>query len=162
MKYFLSFFVVFLISSLSIFAQNDSISYLLQQELKDLRTQRIQDSLKLDVLTQELQHLIYKETEFNNEKLAKIKAQEDSLRIEQQLNRINSIKASTQGAPVVADLDTIFRIYANLGPYNSLERAKTANSKIASLLKRTFYNPDSLKIKIHSTLPQLHTTMKSL
>src|SRR5690554_2349342 len=147
MKYFLSFFVVFLISSLSIFAQNDSISHLLQQELKDLRTQRIQDSLKLDVLTQELQHLIYKETEFNNEKLAKIKAQEDSLRIEQQLNRINSIKASTQGAPVVADLDTIFRIYANLGPYNSLERAKTANSKIASLLKRTFYNPDSLKIK---------------
>src|SRR5690554_4315155 len=132
MKYFLSFFVVFLISSLSIFAQNDSISHLLQQELKDLRTQRIQDSLKLDVLTQELQHLIYKETEFNNEKLAKIKAQEDSLRIEQQLNRINSIKASTQGAPVVADLDTIFRIYANLGPYNSLERAKTANSKIRS------------------------------
>ena len=46
--------------------------------------------------------------------------QEDSLRIEQQLNRINSIKASTQGAPVVADLDTIIRIYANLGPYNSL------------------------------------------
>src|SRR5690554_7840986 len=118
MKYFLSFFVVFLISSLSIFAQNDSIS-----------------------------HLIHKETEYNNEKLAKIKAQEDSLRIEQQLNRINSIKASTQGAPVVADLDTIFRIYANLGPYNSLERAKTANGKIASLLKRTFYNPDSLKIK---------------
>lgn len=28
-----------------------------------------------------------------------------------------------------------------------MERAKTANSKIASLLKRTFYNQDSLKIK---------------
>src|SRR5690606_8685641 len=87
------------------------------------------------------------ETRDENEKQTKIDAKEETLRIEQQLNRINSIKASTQGAPVVADLDTIFRIYANLGPYNSLERAKTANSKIASLLKRTFYNPDSLKIK---------------
>lgn len=71
MKYFLSVFIS-LVSSLSVFAQNDSISHLFQQELKELRTQRIQDSLKLDVLTQELQLLIYKETEYNNEKLAKI------------------------------------------------------------------------------------------
>src|SRR5690554_4919433 len=147
MKYFLSFFVVFLISSLSIFAQNDSISHVFQQELKELRTQRIQDSLKMDILTQELQYLLYKETEHTNENFEKIKAEEDSLRIQQQLHHINSIKARTQGAPVIVDLDTIFRIYANLGPYNSLERARTANNKINSVIKRTFYNPDSLKIK---------------
>src|SRR5690606_7242604 len=109
-------------------AQSDSTFYLLQQEIKNLRTQRIQDSLKVEVLTQELQQLLYKETEYDNVKLEKIKAAEDSLRIVQQLHRINSIKARTQVAPVTVDLDTIFRIYANLGPYNSLERAKTANS----------------------------------
>jgi len=146
MKYFLCFFIG-LISSLSIFAQSDSTFYVFQQELKELRTQRIQDSLKMDILTQELQYLLYKETEHTNENFEKIKAEEDSLRIQQQLHQINSIKARTQGAPVIVDLDTIFRIYANLGPYNSLERARTANNKINSVIKRTFYNPDSLKIK---------------
>ena len=103
MKYFLSFFIG-LISSLSIFAQSDSTFYLLQQEIKNLRTQRIQDSLKVEVLTQELQQLLYKETEYDNVKLEKIKAAEDSLRIVQQLHRINSLKARTQGAPVIVDL----------------------------------------------------------
>lgn len=145
MKSIFSFiFVIF--TSLTLFSQNDSTYYVLQQEIETLRTQRIQDSLKMDLLTQELQHFFEKTTKQSTIKVEKARALEDSLRIQQQLTHIKNIKASTNGAPIIVGQDTLFRIFASLGPYNALERAKTANTKIASILDRTFYHSDSLKI----------------
>ena len=142
--------ILVVFTSLTLFSQNDSSYYILQQEIKSLRTQRLQDSLKMDLLTQELQHFFRKATESTNTKVEKARAEEDSLRIEQQLAHIKNIKASTDGAPIIVENDTLFKIYASLGPFNALERAKTTNTKIASILDGAFYHPDSLKI-INST-----------
>lgn len=138
--------VLFSTIGLCLNAQTDSSVIVLKNQLKELKTMRVRDSLKMDVLSQELQHLVLKEGNQTDEQLKKIKAQEDSLRIQNQLTEINRIKASTQGASVLVGYDTIFKIYANLGPYNSLERSKIANTKIENLLNKTFYNVDSLKI----------------
>jgi len=144
--------VLFTLIGLSIHAQTDSSVLVLKKQLQELKTMRIRDSLKMDVLSQELQHLVLKDGSQANEQLKKIRAQEDSARIQNQLIEINRIKASTEGAAVLVGYDTLFKIYANLGPYNSLERAKIANTKIENLLKKTFYNTDSLKITTNNNV----------
>lgn len=138
---------IFFLNCLVLSAQTDSSSVLLAKQIKELKTLRIRDSLKLDVLNQEIQHLILKGNAKSGEQFEKIKAQEDSARIQTQLDEIKRIKARTQGVPVMVAYDTVFRIFANMGPYNALERARIANNKIAALISKTFYNPDSLKIK---------------
>lgn len=139
-------FILCFLNCLILSAQTDSSSVVLHKQIKELKALRIRDSLKLDVLTQEIQHLIIKGNSKDGEQFEKIKAQEDSVRIQNQLEEIKRIKARTQGVPVLVAYDTVFRIFANMGPYNSLERARIANNKIESLIARTFYYPDSLKI----------------
>lgn len=139
-------FVLCFLNCLILSAQTDSSSVVLHKQIKELKALRIRDSLKLDVLTQEIQHLIIKGNSKDGEQFEKIKAKEDSVRIQNQLEEIKRIKARTQGVPVLVAYDTVFRIFANMGPYNSLERARIANNKIESLIARTFYYPDSLKI----------------
>lgn len=138
--------ILFFLNCMMLSAQTDSSSVLLDKQIRELKALRIRDSLKLDVLTQEIQHLIMKGNNGDNEQFEKIKAQQDSVRIQNQLDEIKRIKARTQGVPVMVAYDTVFRIFANMGPYNSLERARIANNKIESLISRTFYHPDSLKI----------------
>lgn len=139
-------FILCFLNCLILSAQTDSSSVVLHKQIKELKALRIRDSLKLDVLTQEIQHLIIKGNSKDGEQFEKIKAKEDSVRIQNQLEEIKRIKARTQGVPVLVAYDTVFRIFANMGPYNSLERARIANNKIESLIARTFYYPDSLKI----------------
>ena len=128
------------------FAQTDSSFITLNRQLKVLNAQRIRDSLKLDVLNQEIQHLVLRGNSNATENYEKLKAKEDSIKLKSQIEEINRIKASTQGVPVMNGVDTLFLIYADLGPYNAIERAKTANNKINNLINRALFNQDSLKV----------------
>lgn len=136
--------VIFLSSG--VLAQNIPVdtNYLkVEKQLKDLKTLRTKDSLRIDILTKEIKTLI-KATSFeNNETESKI----DSSKIKQQLAEIDRIKASTQGVPVILNNDTLFKIYADLGPYTPIDRAQTTEKKINFLYEKPFFIQDSLKIK---------------
>ncbi|WP_448607508.1 mechanosensitive ion channel family protein [Paenimyroides ceti] len=126
---------------------SDSTLHLINKQLKELKALRTKDSLKIDVLTHELKELLTRTSYTDSNGKSTEKENKDSLRIKQQLEEINRIKARTEGAPVVLQFDTLFRIYANLGPYTALERAQTSSNKIKNLYEKAFYHKDSLKIK---------------
>lgn len=56
---------------------------------------------------------------------------------------LNYLKANAR--PVVLDQDTLFYIYANLGPYSAEDRASNIEARLKQLTKQFNYYPDSLK-----------------
>lgn len=118
------FFVVF--ASLKLFSQNDSTYHMLQLEIEALRTQRTQDSLKVDLLTQELQQFFEKATKQSHVNVEKANVLEDSLRIQQQLTQIRNIKASsTHGAAVMVGPRYAFQ---NIRQFRPLQRFGTCQN----------------------------------
>src|SRR5690554_5126497 len=125
----------------------DSLWNDVQAKIGLLERQRVQDSLKIDILSQELQHLIMLRGDFDNTENDQSKVNQDSVLNKQKLDYIEKIRSKTEGAPVVLENDTLFRIFASLGPYTPIDRAKSANLKIKSLYEKTFFTSDSLKIE---------------
>lgn len=70
----------------------------------------------------------------------------DSLAREEQLRRIDSLRASTPGIPVVIDEDTLFYFFARRGGYSPLQRAEMAQAAIDELGHRFTLKPDSVYI----------------
>lgn len=128
-------------------AKKDSLWNDVRVKISSLEKQRIQDSLKIDILSQELQQLIMLKGSLDETENNLPKVNPDSIINKQKLDYIEKIRAKTKGVPVVLGNDTLFKIFASLGPYTPIERAKSTNLKIKSLSDRTFYTTDSLKIK---------------
>lgn len=70
----------------------------------------------------------------------------DSIKREQQRQRIDSLRESTPGAPVVVDEDTLFYIFARRGGYSPVHRASMAAEAISKLGNRFNVMPDSVYI----------------
>lgn len=149
------YLLIFYIISIGVFAQQktpiDSTYITVQKQLKDLKNLRTKDSLRIDILTKEIKSLITT-PKSNDELNLKI----DSTEIKEQLAEINRIKASTNGSPVILNNDTLFNIYASIGPYTAIDRSLTAQKNIHNLYESPFFNKDSLKIE-HSYNTQLIT-----
>lgn len=60
--------------------------------------------------------------------------------------RIDSLRSTTPGVPVVVFQDTLFNIYAKLGPFTPSERAKSIAQKIEFLVDENIFNPNALHI----------------
>ena len=58
----------------------------------------------------------------------------------------DSVKTQSQGAAVAPFNETLFFIYASLGPFSPEQRAKGLADKIKELADNPFFNPDSLVI----------------
>lgn len=144
-KYLICILMLFI--TVSCFAQsnNDSLYQQVQKQLKELKKQRTQDSLKISVLSSEL-HTIIATKDFGTD-ASVVKSKEDSIRLKKQLDEISRIKSSTEGAPVFLGYDTLYRVFASIGPYTALERSRSANVKIQKLYERPFYYSDSLKVE---------------
>ncbi|MDR0796307.1 MAG: mechanosensitive ion channel family protein [Tannerella sp.] len=71
---------------------------------------------------------------------------EDSLRRIKQQHRIDSLKKTAIGAPVLLKQDTLYYIFANIGAISASERAKLQSEKILHTAKIFLLKTDSLHI----------------
>lgn len=70
----------------------------------------------------------------------------DSIELSRQRQRIDSLRRTTKGVPVVVDCDTLFYFYAKRGGYTPAKRAEDASSYIEEVGKRLTMKPDSVWI----------------
>lgn len=84
----------------------------------------------------------------NKEERKRLIEQSDSLKaVADTLTEQADLKYLKANArPVVLDHDTLFYIYANLGPYSTEERAQNMESRLLELVDKFNYYPDSLGI----------------
>ncbi len=120
----------------------DSAVKALERKLTEVNSLRIKDSLKIDLLMQELKLLM----ETRKSELSSAPAPVDSLLLRQK-EEIQRLKAKTGGEPVVFYRDTLFYIYTSLGPYQVRERVADVEKKIRFLYEIPFFFPDSIQIK---------------
>lgn len=99
----------------------------LEEELSSLKTT---DNLKKQELIEELERL-------------KSAEQEVLIRQKQQVDSLRSI---IKGFPVSPFIDTIFYVYAKLGPFTPQARAKNIEDKILTLEEDVFFKEDSIYI----------------
>lgn len=149
-KYYLFFKYVLLLVLFSfegLFAQaTDSISLDgIKKELQLVKALREKDSLKIELLTQELKRQLFLEESLSEKKDSKA----DSLFLKQK-EEIEKLREKINGTPVVFYGDTLFSIYTSLGPYDAKMRARNLEDKLSSLYKRPFFFSDSLVVK-HSS-----------
>jgi small-conductance mechanosensitive channel len=52
-----------------------------------------------------------------------------------------------KGEPVIVNRDTLFKFYTSEGPFSPKERAALVNKRIADVISRLDFNPDSLLLK---------------
>ena len=128
--------------SFSVYGQQDSLLQELQRQVKELKIQRSQDSLKVNVLSQELQSLLLLDTRH-------IETEKDSLYKAQRQEEIKRIYSKANGAPIRLENDTI---YTTLGLYSPLERAEYTEKKLRKLVELPIFRKDSLKIDSNNNL----------
>jgi len=140
------YIVIFTISSFGCFSQEntqvDSNYIKIQNELKEVRNLRTKDSLRIDILTKEIKTILNSNIEEESKKNTV-----DSTEIKRRLSEIDKIKAITEGAPIILNNDTLFKIYARVGQYSAFDRATSAQKKIEALYDEPFFYKDSLKIE---------------
>jgi len=125
--------------------QQDSLLQELQRQVKELKIRRSQDSLKVNVLSQELQSLLLLDTRH-------IETEKDSLYKVQRQEEIKRIYSKANGAPIRLENDTIYTIYTTLGLYSPLERAEYTEKKLRKLVELPIFRKDSLKIDSNNNL----------
>ena len=131
--------------SFSVYGQQDSLLQELQRQVKELKIQRSQDSLKVNGLSQELQSLLLLDTRH-------IETEKDSLYKAQRQEEIKRIYSKANGAPIRLENDTIYTIYTTLGLYSPLERAEYTEKKLRKLVELPIFRKDSLKIDSNNNL----------
>lgn len=155
-QFFFSLLFIITFSNNS-FGQQDSTnqntdSAIFEQELKSSLIKAIADSInKVDSLFQitlenELNQLRFKDLKKRQalqariDSIKKVQIARDN-KIKQE---IDSLKASTQGVPVMLFSDTMFYIYAKLGPISPSERASIISKKLESLVTNNLFEADKL------------------
>lgn len=71
----------------------------------------------------------------------------DSIKKMEQLARIDSLRASTVGVPVIVEEDTLFEFYTRRGGYSAQQRALMAQEAISNLSNKFNLQPDSVYIE---------------
>ncbi|MDO4880305.1 MAG: mechanosensitive ion channel [Capnocytophaga sp.] len=135
------FFYIFLLFSWGNVAQTqDSLLLNLQEQIKELKKLRVKDSLKIDILSTELQTIIIEGQKVEDKK-------EDSTLIKKRITEIQRLKSQTEGAPIIIENDTLYKIFATVGGYTPLERARLTSSKIKKVAEDVIYYSDSLIVR---------------
>ena len=82
-------------------------------------------------------------------------ASRDSLKRVEQMKRIDALRATTPGVPVVVEGDTLFYFYAKRGGYSPQQRALMSQEVIEDLGKRLVLRPDSVYIDDSETVSDI-------
>ena len=118
------------------------------EEFQNIRTEQIGDSLRLLELKNEILQLgsgnkSKTQSLSNEQERILIK---DSLRKVLQKLKIDSLRATVSGFPVILSRDTLFYVFTKLGSYSPRERARVISERIYKLAEDYFYSEDSLAI----------------
>lgn len=124
-------FILFILSSVSVYSQEGAAdSTYIQSLLDSIESVRINEAnVRL-----ELEHL----------KFQMVSA--DSIKREEQRKRIDSLRISTPGIPVVIESDTLFYFYTRRGGYSPQQRALMTQEIIHELGRKLNLMPDSVYI----------------
>ena len=132
--------------SVTAFGQSqDSLLQVLQRQIRELKIQRSQDSLKVNVLSQELQSLLLLD-------IRRVDTEKDSIYKAQRQEEIKRIYSRANGSPLVLENDTLYTVYASLGLYSPLARTEYTLKKLRNLVELPVFKKDSLKIKSQNDL----------
>jgi small-conductance mechanosensitive channel len=118
-------------------------------QLKYLETLRIQDSLKRDTLTLQLNTVKENDKTTRARLLGELGKLEDKDedRIKWKQQKIDSMRSTAKGYAVAPFLDdTLFFIYSRLGSLPARERAIAINNRIIKIKDNFLFNADSLAI----------------
>ncbi len=116
--------------------------------LQKLDSTKTADSLRKAALEEELSSLKTTDNLKKQELLAELQQikNAEQQRLASQKARIDSLKQHVDGFPVSPFLDTIFYIYAKLGPFTPRVRAHNVDERIKSLEDDVLYHKDSIKV----------------
>ncbi|HEV3225044.1 MAG TPA: mechanosensitive ion channel family protein [Puia sp.] len=116
------------------------------EEFQNIRVDQIGDSLRLLELKNEMLRL----GAGNNSKRQALSDEQDRIRIKDSLRRIlqrlkiDSLRATVSGFPVILSRDTLFYVFTKLGSYSPKERARVISGRIYKLAEDYFYSEDSM------------------
>lgn len=128
-KTFIYTIILFLLLPLSVICQESDSAYLVT----------LKDSLELARINEANMRMELEQIKFEM-------ATADSLAREKQIKRIDSLRVSTQGIPVVVEGDTLFFFFAKRGGYTAMHRAQMAQEAIENLGHQFRMVPDSVFI----------------
>lgn len=148
-KYYSIFLLIFILVNIKIHAQSgNSPSDILHKDsiATPDSTSIISDSLKIIEMEKELEEARLNEMNLRLE-IEAIRMEsiiEDSVKRQEQRNRIDSLRNITKGYPIVVEYDTLFYLYAKRGGLHPEVRAKNISDAILSLGRRFLVKPDSI------------------
>lgn len=127
--------------------QND-VLVIQSQQLQQIAALRLADSVKRAELEKQLSVLkaadIPQRASLEKE-LAALQ-QRDSVQLERQRHKIDSLRAVVKGFPVVFFTDTVLVVYDRLGSFSPGERAAAIRKRIEKLADDYFFKADSLRV----------------
>jgi small-conductance mechanosensitive channel len=160
MKNFICVFVLALIFVKPVFSQSNqhsdsSLRNAFQLLVKQER-QRLSDSLRMIELQREIEQLKRTKDTNTKELVQELKAlkRADSARINGHIQEIESLRESKKGAPVVLNHDTLFTIYADIGPFSASDRAKRTEEELNKVVEdwqfsENLFSLDTNEASIH-------------
>lgn len=107
------------------------------------------DSIQLALMAQELETARLNEAEMRMEmeQMRLVSFAADSVKLAQQKLRIDSLRRTTPGEPVIVGGDTLFSLYAKRGGHTPRQRAEMDSVAIEELGKKFNLHPDSLYLE---------------
>ncbi|MBD5226186.1 MAG: mechanosensitive ion channel family protein [Bacteroidales bacterium] len=123
-------------------------SFVSPSESRTVEERLRNDSIRLQGLTLQLQEMKMNETllrseldnAYNRSRVA------DSLRLEEQRRRIDSLRSVTAGVPVLVEGDTLFTLYAGHGGYSAFDRAEMIQNIMMKIGKDRSLKRDTVSI----------------
>jgi small-conductance mechanosensitive channel len=126
---------------------NTSLLVDYKTRLAEIEQQRINDSLRKAELEEQINALKSTENLQKEELLRQLKAieEEDSRRLKAKKSRIDSLRSSASGYPVLGVFkDTLFVVYSKFGASRPQDRASNISNRIKRLFDDDFLKIDSL------------------
>lgn len=155
MKYFRTFIYAAIVLILSVIqAKAQDHENVPDTDLSVERELSVADSLAIANLKDSLEVARLSEANTRMElELLKFKIESaDSIKREEMRQRVESLRATTKGVPVVVEGDTLYYLYAKYEGYNPQQRAKMTQEIIEKLGSKITLQPDSVSIDKSETL----------
>jgi len=130
-----------LLSETKVTDNSETINLMIQSNLANMEAS-IKESILAELMENTESARQRRELERQMNELLK----EDSLRRQNLQRRIDSLKQTAIGAPVLLKQDTLYLIYANIGSIAAMERARLHSEKIYNAAKIFSLKTDSLYI----------------
>jgi small-conductance mechanosensitive channel len=156
LKYLISF-ILFVLFTSTVFAQQDSVQQRKkdsilnlqldqqQNKVKQLSAERVADSLRKAELEKRLSTADNLQKEQLLKELTSFR-EKDSSRNVARKHQIDSLRTFVKGFPVIPFRDTLFYLFTRQGSFTAQDRAEAVSNRIRKLSSSYHFNVDSVKL----------------